>query len=69
MLRLLDLLKKKLSSYIIYIKYLINSRYDIVMVKHTKSQRKEWEELCKFYNETKNNIQKIREKMKKIKSY
>ena len=65
---IVNLMEQIFEKYINSIIQLIDSRYEIVMIKLTKSQKKEWEQLCQFYNKSKYKIQENRDKMKKIKN-
>ena len=48
-------------------KYLVKSRFEIISLRYTKIQEKEWEKLCKMYQESRKSINRDLEEIHEIK--
>ena len=64
---ILYLLSENFYKYMNSMKYLVKSRFEIISLRYTKIQEKEWEKLCKMYQESRKSINRDLEEIHEIK--
>ena len=57
-----------LGYYMNSMKYLVKSRFEIISLRYTKIQEKEWEKLCNKYQESRKSINRDLEEIHEIKN-